>query len=262
MKMRHSLVVPALLAGALAAGGCNATADFESLNKSFSVAKDAASKAKNSNVVGAAIATNLAAVELLGALSNNANGVIAAGGANVIAPGGANYSLLATTEEGSEELKSDVLDQHGKPVVTGSYKYKRTVGDDGSLRYELKEFKGDASGYKFNVAGSYAFVPDADAKDAVKAGKAIPAQVKADLKGTIDGGESTALELTFDVRNPLPDNAEKFAALKMGGTGGVACAVSMRSGNFVLEIRDGAGTLLQSVTATKNGTITSTGASK
>lgn len=215
MKMRHTLVVSALIASAMAAAGCTGANSFESINDTFKTVKTTSAGLANADLAGAAIATNMATMELISAFSSNANGVIAAGGGNVIAPGGGNYGLLSTaTESGTAELSSDRKDKNGKPVVTATYAYSRTQGADGSLHYELKSFDGKASGFMIKAAGSFDFQPSGEPA----VGKDIPATVKAGLKGSVAINNEEALtldELGFEVKNPLPDNVETLGRVKI-----------------------------------------------
>lgn len=219
MKMRHMLVVSAFLASTLAAAGCSGANSFQSLNDTFKTVKTASAGLKNANIAGAAIATNLAAVELIGAFSNNASGVISAGGGNVISAGGGNYALLAT-DSGEDDLKSDRKDKNGNPIVTAHYAFTRTTGTDGSLHYELKSFDGKASGFNIKATGSFDFVPSSSGKyvlQGAESSSSIPATVKATLMGAIttDNLNLTLDQLSFTAKNPLPDNMDDLGVVKM-----------------------------------------------
>jgi hypothetical protein len=232
MKMRHTAVASALVAASMVAAGCSGADSFQSLNDSFKAVKTTSAGLENADLAGAAIATNMAAMELIAAFSTNANGVIAAGGGNVIAPGGANviaagganYSVFQapTADEGEAELVSDRKDAKGKPVVTAKYAYKRTQGADGSLSYTLKSFDGKASGFTITASGTFDFKPTG--QPAI--GGEIPATVAAKIMGKISTS-ATAIkdavakdilsldELSFSVTNPLPENVEKLGVVKI-----------------------------------------------
>ena len=214
MQMRHTLVISALLAASLA--GCNGANSLSSINDTFKTVKTASAALENANIAGAAIATNLAAVELISAFSSNANGVISAGGGNVISAGGGNYDVLQASEEKTAELNSERKDKNGKPVVTAKYTYTLDQSADGSLHYELKSFDGTASGFKISASGKFDFKSDGSKP----LNGAIPATVAALLKGEITlNDEKLALdELSFNVKNPLPDNVENLGSVKMSSS--------------------------------------------
>ncbi|MFN3430688.1 MAG: hypothetical protein ACK46X_12120 [Candidatus Sericytochromatia bacterium] len=225
MKMRHTMVASVLVAASMVAAGCSGADSFQSLNDSFKAVKTTSAGLENADLAGAAIATNMAAMELIAAFSTNANGVIAAGGGNVIAAGGGNviaaggnnYSVFQTAptaDEGEAELNSDRKDAKGKPVVTAKYAYKRTQGADGSLSYTLKSFDGKASGFTITASGTFDFKPTG----APAVGSEIPATVAAAIKGNIstNGRDVMKLdELSFSVTNPLPENVEKLGVVKI-----------------------------------------------
>jgi hypothetical protein len=222
--MRHTVVASALIAASLAAAGCSGADSFQSLNDSFKAVKTTSAGLENADLAGAAIATNMAAMELIAAFSTNANGVIAAGGGNVISPGGGNviaagggnYSVFQapTADEGEAELVSDRKDGKGKPVVTAKYAYKRTQGADGSLSYTLKSFDGKASGFTITASGTFDFKPTG----APAVGTEIPATVAAKIMGNISTNGKDVMkleELSFSVTNPLPENVEKLGVVKI-----------------------------------------------
>jgi hypothetical protein len=215
--MRHTLVVSAFLASTLAAAGCTGANSFQSLNDTFKTVKTTSAGLESAGIAGAAIATNLAAVELISAFSKNANGVISAGGGNVIAAGGSNYSVFAVNESGEADLNSDRKDKNGKSVVTAHYSFSRSQGDDGSLHYELKSFDGKASGFAITASGTFDFKPDGTPA----VGGDIPATVAASLKGKIALNEKETVsldELAFSVKNPLPENVDSLGHVKITDT--------------------------------------------
>jgi hypothetical protein len=208
MQMRHSLVISALLAATLA--GCQGANSFQSINDTFKTVKTTSAGLKHADMAAGAIATNLAAMEVLSAISVNQSNVIAAGAGNVIAAGAGNYGLLqagGTTGEG--DAVSPTKDSKGNPNVKLKYKYAVTSKADGTQRWELSEVKGDAYGYGVMIKGAYDFTPDSkvDPKS-LKAGDPLPGTATGTLSGSLslDGKEIQKIEnLSFNTSSPLPD---------------------------------------------------------
>lgn len=208
MQMRHSLVISALLAATLA--GCQGANSFQSINDTFKTVKTTSAGLKHADMAAGAIATNLAAMEVLSAISVNQSNVIAAGAGNVIAAGAGNYGLLqagGTTGEG--DAVSPSKDSKGNPLVKLKYKYAVTSKADGTQRWELSEVTGDAHGYGVMIKGAYDFTPDSkvDPKS-LKAGDPLPGSATGTLTGSLslDGKEVQKIEnLSFTTSSPLPD---------------------------------------------------------
>jgi hypothetical protein len=215
--MRHTLLASALILTAAAAVGCS-DANFKSVNDSFTAVKTSSGALQNANLAAGAIASNMAAMQVLDAIASQASGVISAGGGNVIAPGGGNYFLL-DTNAGTGETESDDKDQKGNPNVKVKYTYSIQSEASGLQHWVLSEVAGMAYGYEIKVAGKYDFTPDLAA---TKSTKLAAGHAAGSLTGqlALDGKVVQKLtKLSFETDSPLPATIEKLGELALENIG-------------------------------------------
>jgi hypothetical protein len=270
MNLNRTLVSVAVLASALAAAGCNADA-FNALNANFKSIKSTSKTISNSTLPAAAMATNIAIVELMNAMASDtqsklASKVIAVGGGNYRVPQFAVQQAAETSSKLDEDSKTGTLvsKRDGKSIVEATYAFERTAKDGGFV-YAIKNFKGKVSGFEMTAEGSFSYIPKAGA-GAYQVAAIDPATIACKVSGALKT-DATSLKLDtleFNAAVPMPANVPNLGALKMSDDkkNAISCTVAVSDNRVTAqgEMRDEKGNLLYGMTMDENGVKTTTGA--
>lgn len=262
MKMTRTWVSTAIALSAIAAAGCDAN-QFNTFNEQFSTLKGSSNALKSSTLPAAAMATSLAAVEVMNALSTESGNIIAPGGGNIIAPGGGNYALLQaggvkTTSKLDKEAKTGTLTsmRGDKTILDLTFGYDMSQSDK-VVSYELKDLKGGTNGFTVDVDGKYSYTWTGE-----RAGGKPVADISCEVSGTMASGQSkfTIEKLAFNMRynDDSSEKKELGAVLLTGPTGKIDIQIFL-AGTTVTgagKLMDKAGNVLQSLTLDESGNAT------
>ncbi|MFP5504470.1 MAG: hypothetical protein ACLGIN_18450 [Candidatus Sericytochromatia bacterium] len=267
MKMTRTWVSTAIALSAIAAAGCDAN-QFNTFNEQFSTLKTSSNALKSSTLPAAAMATSLAAVEVMNALSTESGNIIAPGGGNIIAPGGGNYALfqasstqtggVKTTSNLDKETKTGTLTstRGDKKILDLTFGYDMTQSDK-TVSYELKDLKGGTNGFTVDVDGKYAYTWTGE-----RSGGKPVADISCEVTGTMASSQSkfTIEKLAFNMRynDDSTEKKELGAVLLTGPTGKIDIKIFL-AGTTVTgagKLMDKAGNVLQSLTLDESGNAT------
>lgn len=208
MKLNRTLVSTAVVLSALVAAGCDATA-FNAFNEQFKTIKSSSTTLKSSTMPAAAMATSLAAIEVMNALSSKNQERVKGGG--IIAPGGLNFriaSVLETNYVEDEAAKTGTLKavRDDKTILDLSFGYDLTQTGN-NYKYELKDLKGVAHGFTIAVGGTYNYTNKSGDPSTPKG------DVDCTVKGSMEVKDSKTKfelpELHFKMTFPIEDQVKR-----------------------------------------------------
>lgn len=267
MKTNRKMLTAALTLSAVAAFGCDAT-QFNQVNEQFKEIKTTSTTLKSSTLPAAAMATSLAAVEIMNAIASDTEtkansgaqmgNVIAPGAGNVIAPGGLNYLLLQAPEttstlDDAKGLGTLVSKRGSKTILNVNFGYSREKTDNG-FKFDLVSLKGDTNGFAVDAKGGYEFA---------YTGENVGGKKVAELKASISGDMKTKSgaykldNLSFQFKHPRSDAGKvQIGHVKMSDkNGAMECFVHMAGSTVTAEgtMKDAKGNVLYSMTMDENG---------
>lgn len=194
---------------------------FDAINGTFAGVKTATSAVASTTLPAAAIATTLASIELVKALSLDTNALADVGGnvqpnhppANIVSAGGGNavpqvggFALMQAG--GAKELKIDQTN------VKATVIYTVTIGADKSVKAVIDSFKGKTNGYDLDAKGTYGYTPGTAA--------GVKGAVSCDMVGKVTYKELVLALETFKLatEDPLPKSATigEFKITGLDGT--------------------------------------------
>lgn len=208
----------------LTACDANTSGDFVS---KYSAIKAGLKVANSTALASGSVATNIAVLQVLNALSKEASGTSVVAGASSAKVYRLKSVGIETQYAFDEVQKKGWLKgtENGRQAIDITFEFSRTPDtvkseEQGKIpvQYELNNITGSVSGFSVNWKGKFAYSPRRVTSYRVAQASELPADIACDMVGSLSSSDGEAMNLEkLSVRAPVPatGDVDGIGSLKM-----------------------------------------------